>query len=178
MKDEKSRTQQKKEMLALEKLGLKLTKLPPNKLNELGLFAELQTAFSELKEMKKHEAVRRQRQRIGVLMRRFSPQEIEELIQKCKNNTANKIAPNETQPNDTIQKLQSGLINGDPTSLNTVSQFTNLDRQRLRTLIRNAQKETKLNTTAEDNKQTFHHTKRLQTYLQELANFSKTETDL
>lgn len=173
MKDEKSRTQQKKEMLALEKLGLKLAKLPPNKLKELGLFAELQTAFAELKEMKKYEAVRRQHQRIGVLMRRFSPQEIEELIQKYENNAANKITPNEPQTNDTIQKLQSGLVNGDPTSLDTVNQFANLDRQHLRTLIRNAQKETKQNATAENGKQSLLHAKRLQAYLQELTDFSK-----
>lgn len=174
MKDEKSRTRQKNEMLALEKLGLKLAKLPPNKLKNLGLFAELQTAFAELKEMKKHEAVRRQRQRIGVLMRRFSPQEIEELIQKCENSTANEIAQN-TAASKVVQKLQIGLVNDDPTSLETVNQFASLDRQHLRTLIRNAKKETKQNQTAEDGKQSFRHTKRLQAYLQELTDFSQTD---
>lgn len=73
---EKSRSQKKREILALQKLGQQLADLPLEKLPVASLPQDLLEALHELKGMSKHGAVKRQTQRVGSLMRELSDTQI------------------------------------------------------------------------------------------------------
>jgi ribosome-associated protein len=64
-----SKTKLKQEMTSLQELGKRLTELPPAKLTQLGLPEELVTAINDYRRFNKWEAMRRQMQYIGRLMR-------------------------------------------------------------------------------------------------------------
>ncbi|HPS94656.1 MAG TPA: ribosome biogenesis factor YjgA [Deltaproteobacteria bacterium] len=67
--EKKSKTQRKKEMIELQKLGEVLVGLPKAYLNRIGLPPDLLEAVLYAKVVPTHSARRRQMQRIGVLMR-------------------------------------------------------------------------------------------------------------
>jgi ribosome-associated protein len=76
-----SRTKKKKAALALQRLGEQLVTLSPDQLAGLGLDEELLDAVLMAKDMKKHEALRRQMQYIGSLMRRCDGEAITEALE-------------------------------------------------------------------------------------------------
>ena len=69
MDDLKSKTQQKREAEALQKIGVELIGLSIDKLDSLPLSPQLMRAIVEAKSLKSHGAIRRQAQLIGKLMR-------------------------------------------------------------------------------------------------------------
>ena len=69
MGDFKSKTQQKREAEALQKVGVELIGLSIDKLDSLPLSPPLRQAIIEAKSLKSHGAIRRQAQLIGKLMR-------------------------------------------------------------------------------------------------------------
>jgi ribosome-associated protein len=78
-----SKTQRKKDMIALQKLGEKLTTLKPAQLEKLPLDVKLRAAIDEFKRLpNSHGARKRQAQYIGRLMRDSDPQAINEAIEK------------------------------------------------------------------------------------------------
>ncbi len=64
-----SKTRRKRQMQALQDIGATLTRLPAVQLARLDLPEELREAVDECRRMTKHEAVRRQLQYIGRVMR-------------------------------------------------------------------------------------------------------------
>src|SRR5690242_11964609 len=64
-----SKTRRKKQMTALQDLGAELVKLSPEQLARIEMPEELREAILECKRFSKHEAVRRQKQYIGRIMR-------------------------------------------------------------------------------------------------------------
>ena len=64
-----SKTRRKRQMTDLQKLGAELVKLSPEVLARIEMPAELREAVTECKRFSKHEAVRRQMQYIGRIMR-------------------------------------------------------------------------------------------------------------
>ena len=64
-----SKTKRKEAMHALQDIGKELVKLPANKLERLALPEELRKAVEDCRRFTKHEAIRRQMQYIGRLMR-------------------------------------------------------------------------------------------------------------
>ena len=68
-----SKTQKKREVEALQKLGASLIALAPAQLDTLELPGELLAAVREAQRIKSHEAKRRQVQYIGKLMRSLDP---------------------------------------------------------------------------------------------------------
>ena len=64
-----SKSELKRQMLALQELGKKLLDLTTTQIKTLKLDEELLDALAEYKRIKSHEARRRQLQRIGKLMR-------------------------------------------------------------------------------------------------------------
>lgn len=67
--DEFSKTRRKKNMIELQNLGLRLTKLSDSQLAKLPLTDELLAAIHTARALKTHEAIRRHLQYIGKLMR-------------------------------------------------------------------------------------------------------------
>ena len=76
-KVKKSRTQRKREVQSLQKLGEQLVALTPERLQQIPMEEELLEAVLLAKKLKKHEAKRRQLQYIGSLMRQVDPEPIQ-----------------------------------------------------------------------------------------------------
>ena len=64
-----SKTRRKRQMTDLQKLGAELVKLSPEQLGRMDMPEELRDAVLDCKRFSKHEAVRRQMQYIGKIMR-------------------------------------------------------------------------------------------------------------
>ncbi len=79
-----SRTQKKKAAEALQKMGERLIGLSDTQLDSLALSTELQEAVVTARGLKKHEALRRQLQYIGRLMRNTDTSMIEEMLDRIK----------------------------------------------------------------------------------------------
>lgn len=75
-----SKSERKREQHELQSLGEKLAALPDETLNGLALDERLHEALIELRRMKAHGAVRRQKQLIGKLMRDTDPGPIRALF--------------------------------------------------------------------------------------------------
>ncbi len=75
----KSKTQKKKEALSLQKLGERLVKLSAEQIEGIDLPEEIYNAVKLAKTLKR-EALRRQMQFIGVLMRKNDPGKIQEAL--------------------------------------------------------------------------------------------------
>lgn len=67
--DEFSKTRRKKDMIALQNLGLRLSKLADSQLAKLPITEELLDAIHHARTLKGHEAIRRHMQYVGKLMR-------------------------------------------------------------------------------------------------------------
>jgi len=77
----KSKSQIKREMLALQSLGEQLVKLGPDRLNRMDIDPDLREAVIHAGTLGKGEALRRQMQYIGVLMRDIDPEPIREALE-------------------------------------------------------------------------------------------------
>lgn len=67
--DEHSKTQRKKDMHALQDLGLRLTRLSDSQLAKLPLSDELRDSIITARKLKTHESIRRHMQYVGKRMR-------------------------------------------------------------------------------------------------------------
>ncbi len=84
-----SKSQRKREMLALQDLGKKLTEINAALLTKCQLPAELHKAIEEFKRLpNKHEARRRQLQFIGKLMRNTDTTLIEQVLNQDQHNAS------------------------------------------------------------------------------------------
>jgi ribosome-associated protein len=138
--EEQSRSQIKREMLALQKLGERLTELPPDQLRTIEMPAELREAVLELRAMRKHEARRRQVQHIGVLMRRADPEPIRRALEATERGHHGAV-----QSLKQVEAWRDKLIAGDDDLLeNLLERFPQADHQQFGQLVRNARKELEL----------------------------------
>jgi ribosome-associated protein len=85
-----SKTQKKKEALALQSLGERLVKLKAEQLKSIDLPTNLHAAVTMAKTIKKFCPLDRQLQYIGTLMRKYDPQPIQEALQKIEQGTRKK----------------------------------------------------------------------------------------
>lgn len=127
-----SKTEQKKAMERLQALGERLAGLGTQKLKKLPISETLFVALEELKRLKAHEAVRRQKQYIGKLMR----EENEEAILNVLNPLANPLL------NKQMELLVERLLSqGDPAINDVVRRYPAAERHTLRQHVRAALKE-------------------------------------
>jgi ribosome-associated protein len=77
-----SKTQKKKEALALQAMGERLLKLSSEQLKKIDLPVDMLNAVVLAKTLKKHGALDRQLQYIGTLMRKHDPTPIQEALQR------------------------------------------------------------------------------------------------
>ncbi|MBN1931285.1 MAG: DUF615 domain-containing protein [Desulfobacterales bacterium] len=78
----KSRSQIKREMTALQKIGELLVDLSVEQIQRMDLPSDLKDAVLDAKNIKKHGARRRQLQYIGTLMRNVDPEPILKALEK------------------------------------------------------------------------------------------------
>lgn len=75
-----SRSARKRRALALQQLGVRLTRLRPSQLQQLALPEQLLAAVLEAQQLRSRAALARQRQYIGKLMRALDPEPIERAL--------------------------------------------------------------------------------------------------
>jgi ribosome-associated protein len=133
-----SKTQRKKEMLELQKLGVALVDLPEVVLGEMGLDERLLAAVLEAKRIRTHEGKRRQMQYIGRLMREIDAAPIRERLEAMTGHSARAAAQHRR-----LEGWRERLLADDGALTAFAAEHPDADLQALRTLIRNARKEQK-----------------------------------
>ena len=138
--NQKSKTQVKREMEALQQLGAKLINQKQEFLDKLPLGDELRAALRDALRIKQHEAKRRHLQYIGKLMRDVDPQQIQHAI-----DTQEAGTQAYTQYFHNLERWRDRLIADDDQLNDFTTEYPDADRQHLRQLVRNTRKEAELN---------------------------------
>ncbi|OOF22329.1 hypothetical protein BZJ19_14875 [Salinivibrio proteolyticus] len=135
-----SKSEMKRDMLALQELGEELVKLKPAVLEKFPLDDDLYTAIVDAQRLK-NEARRRQLQYVGKLMRSRDPEPIQAALDKLQNKHAQQSAELHK-----LEKLRDRVVDEGDDAINDVMlQYPEADRQRLRQLARQAKKERQQN---------------------------------
>ncbi len=132
-----SKSQRKRDMKELQNLGKELVEAPQHLTNSLNLEDDLNNAIILARHLGNDKSIRRQLQYIGKLLSHLETEEIKKVLDahKLQHQKSNKAFHD-------IEKWRDKLINdGDAALDELLNQHSNLDRQHLRQLIRNAQKE-------------------------------------
>lgn len=136
-----SKSQRKKQMLALQKIGEILVELPEQQLAKIPLESPLKDAILEARRITSHEGRRRQLQYIGKLMRNVDPQPIQAAIDKVlRTDNLSK-----SQFHQMERWRDKFIAEGDAVLQEFMQKYPAVDLQQLRQLIRNAQKDVKAN---------------------------------
>lgn len=145
-----SKTRRKREMHALQALGEELVALSEERLANLGLPESLLDAVLEARRLNKHEALRRQMQYIGKLMRDIDPAPIQEKLDAIKG-----VSRAATAQLHRIEHWRDRLLS-EPSALDQLlTQYRAVDVQALRSLIRAAQLEREAGKTPKHQRQLF-----------------------
>ena len=137
MRDEfVSKTQKKREVEELQKLGASLVALPPAQLDALGLPAELLAAVREAQSIRSREARRRQLQFIGKVMRSLDPEPVRAALAGLNGRSATARAEQRT-----LEKWRERLIGDDAALAEFSSQFPQAEVGSIQSLIRSARRE-------------------------------------
>jgi ribosome-associated protein len=131
-----SKTKIKKQMHELRDLGKELTELGKDQLAQLDIPENLRDALREMKSINKFGAQRRQIQYIGKLMRDVDPAPILAKLDAWKGKSQHHVAYMHQ-----LERWRDRLLESDAALTELLSAHPQADAQRLRTLIRNAQKE-------------------------------------
>lgn len=131
-----SKTQRKKDMHALQEIGEQLVELDPKKLNEFDLPETLLDAIHLARPMTKHGARRRQMQYIGRLMREVDTQPIQQKLDSWRQTSVHQTARLHQ-----LERWRERLLADEHALTEFAEKYPTADLQRLRSLIRNAQKE-------------------------------------
>ena len=146
-----SKTRRKKQMHDLQSVGAMLVKLSPERLARLDLPEALREAVLEAQKFKKHEAVRRQLQYIGKLMREIDAGPIIEQLNELEAPTRKQTAVFHV-----AEKWRQALL-ADPESVAAfVKEFPAADPQRLRELAILAAEERKTDKPPRQFRELFH----------------------
>ncbi len=137
----KSKSQRKREMTSLQAMGEELVKLPQDQFKKIELPESLYDAITEARHIRQHGAHKRQLQYIGKLMRDVDAAPIREQIDT--------ITGHSKQAAQTLHHIERWrdklLTEGDQALAALVEEYPQADRQYLRQLQRNAQKEARAN---------------------------------
>lgn len=131
-----SKTKIKKQMHELRDLGKELTELGKDQLAQLDLPESLRDAIREMKNINKFGAQRRQMQYIGKLMRDVDTAPILAKLDVWKGTSQQHIGYMHQ-----LERWRDRLLESDGALTELLAAHPQADAQRLRTLIRNAQKE-------------------------------------
>jgi len=134
--DEKSKSEIKRELLALKELGKELLKLPVKDLDKLNLSERLYEALLKAQDMQKG-ALKRQTATIGGLIIHEDHDAIKESIEKIRQEHNGQI-----KQFHQLEQWRDELLAGDNEIMSLLrNQFENFDMQHVRQLVRNANKE-------------------------------------
>lgn len=129
-----SKSQLKRDMIDLQKIGETLVNLSDHELAKIPLPESLFEAIKFAQSLKSHESIRRQLQYIGKLMREVDQEQIKTALKNLKMN-----AEANTRQFHQIEQWREQLITvGDDALKQFIETYPNTDTQHLRQLIRNA----------------------------------------
>nr|WP_082626857.1 ribosome biogenesis factor YjgA [endosymbiont of Ridgeia piscesae] len=132
-----SKSQVKRELLALQQLGERLTRLSPEILRRMPLNNELQAALEEAKRIRSHGALRRHYRRLGKLLRHAELDAIQQVLDELDNKHSGEV-----NRFHALERWRERLIEGDSQVFGSFfAEYPGADRQRLRQLIQAARKE-------------------------------------
>jgi ribosome-associated protein len=131
-----SRSQRKREVEELQKLGAALVALAPAQLDGAGLPDDLLAAVRDAQRITSHEAKRRQMQYIGKVMRRVDPEPVRAVLAAVAGRSASARARQMR-----LEDWRERLIGDDAALTAFAGEHPGADLQALRTLVRNARKE-------------------------------------
>ncbi|AIX49427.1 ribosome biogenesis factor YjgA [Pantoea eucrina] len=152
-----SKSEIKRDAEELKRLGAELVDLGKNSLDKIPLDEDLRNAI-ELAQRIKKEGRRRQLQLIGKMLRQRDEDPIRQALDKLKNRHNQQVTLFHK-----LEHLRDRLIDqGDDAMTEVITLYPQADRQQLRSMIRNAQKEKAANKTPKAARQIFQ-------YLRELA---------
>ncbi|MCA1178788.1 MULTISPECIES: ribosome biogenesis factor YjgA [unclassified Pantoea] len=152
-----SKSEIKRDAEELKRLGAELVDLGKNSLDKIPLDDDLRAAI-ELAQRIKKEGRRRQLQLIGKMLRAREEDPIRQALDKLKNRHNQQVALFHK-----LEQLRDRMIEkGDDAIAEVINLYPQADRQQLRTMIRNAQKEKAANKPPKATRQIFQ-------YLRELA---------
>ncbi len=132
-----SKSQQKREMLELQDLGVELVKLPEAQLATLDLPENLRDAIALARRITSHGAQKRQRQYIGGLLRELDPAPIRALLEQLKG--ADRVSKARFQESERWRTRL--LAEGDAALTEFLARYPGADHQHLRRLVREAAQE-------------------------------------
>jgi ribosome-associated protein len=131
-----SKTKRKEAMHALQDIGKELVKLPANKLERLALPDDLRRAVEDCRRFTKHEAIRRQLQYIGRLMRSVDEEPIARQLAAWRGESEEEKALLHR-----IERWRDRLIENDEALTLFLNDYPQADATQFRQLIRNARHE-------------------------------------
>jgi ribosome-associated protein len=134
--DGPSKSQQKREVEALQALGEILVKLPDAQFKRIELPDELRTAVAACRKITQNGALRRQKQYIGKLMRGIDPAPIQAQL-----DVFNGVSAAENARLHQAEKWRDKLIADNEALTLFLNQHPDADATHLRQLIRNARDE-------------------------------------
>lgn len=135
--DEKSKSQVKRELHALQDLGERLTSLKPELIERLPLTDALRKALQDAPKHKAHIARKRHLQYIGKLMRDQDIDAIIALIDQVDSSTREY-----NERFHALERWRDRLVEGRDDTLEAfITEYPETDRQHLRALVRQAQQE-------------------------------------
>ncbi len=137
--DRPSKSQRKRDMTALQKLGEALVAEPKDRVMRVPMPEDVRDVILECQRIKDHEGRRRQLQYVGKKMRTLEEEEIE-AIQKTLDSWRG-LSKSDTAALHALEKKREKLLADDKVLTELLQQHPELDGQHLRTLIRNARKE-------------------------------------
>ena len=146
-----SKTRRKKHMTQLQDVGKELVRLSPEQLARIERPEELREAVLECKRFSKHEAVRRQMQYIGRLMRDIDAGPIVEQLSALH-------APSNKQTAlfHLAEKWRDALLTEDDAAARFVKDFPEADPHRLRALSEKASAERRADKPPKHYRELFH----------------------
>jgi ribosome-associated protein len=134
-----SKSQLKREMTALQKLGEDLVAEPKDRVKRVPMPEDVRDAILECQNIKDHEGRRRQMQYVGKKMRTLNEEEIA-AIQRTLDSWRG-LSKADTAAMHALERRREKLLANDAALTELLAEHPEVDGQQLRTLIRNARKE-------------------------------------
>ncbi|WP_304639600.1 ribosome biogenesis factor YjgA [Pseudomonas sp.] len=133
----KSKSQIKRELHELQELGRRLTELKPAQLDKLPLTDKLRRALDEAHRHTARGALKRHLSFVGKLMRDQDIEAIQAYVDRLDSSSQA-----HAQHFHGIERWRDRLVSGDPAQQEAfIAEYPETDRQNLRNLVRQAQKE-------------------------------------
>jgi ribosome-associated protein len=152
-----SKSQLKRESHELQALGEELVELPAAKLAKIPLPEELADAIALAQRIKQRGGRKRQLQYIGKLMRKIDAEPIQQAMDALKLD-----ATRETVQLHKLEQWRDRLVaEGDAALAELLDAYPNAERQHLRQLVRNAQRESKQNKPPKSAREIFRYLREL-----------------